>query len=422
MSRASLTKITNFSLPGDGSRRFEISLAAGCVATFGECAQQSAPKVQNDSEIDAMGGLLLPAFVDIHTHLDKGHIAPRTGAPEGDLYAAIAVAAQDRDLWTVDELALRMDYSLRCAYAYGTRALRTHIDFVTDVTPPAWDIAALMTEKWRPRITIQRVSLTPLDVLADPVQGPRIAATVARTGGILGCFVYRNDQLKKKLERVLALAASHELDLDFHVDEGLDADAEGLRKIAELVPRFALQGRVVCGHVCSLIAQPLNVAQATLKLCKDNGVALVTLPATNVFLQGRKDEETPAARGVTRLHEARAADVLLALGSDNHHDAFFPYGDLDLWQAFAFGVHIAHLKRPVSDWLDLITTAPAFMMNVPDVSPVTVGSNADFVLLNARNDYEALRRPQSDRRVIRAGALIDTTLPDVRELDDLFNR
>jgi cytosine/creatinine deaminase len=275
----------------------------------------------------------------------------------------------------------------------------------------------LLAHKWHSKIALQRVSLTPLDVLADPVEGTKIAATVARTGGVLGCFVYRNENLKKKLEKVFALAASYELELDFHVDEGLDADAEGLRKIAEMVPRFSMQGRVVCGHVCSLIAQPLNVAQATLKMCKDAGIALVTLPTTNLFLQGRAGGETPQQRGLTRIHEARAAGVMLALASDNHHDPFYPYGDLDVWSAFTLGAQLAHLKNPVSDWLDLITSAPAYLMGLPDVSPVQIGSPADFVLLNARNDYEALARPQTDRVVIRSGAFIDTTLPDYRELD-----
>jgi cytosine/creatinine deaminase len=41
-------------------------------------------------------------------------------------------------------------------------------------------------------------------------------------------------------------------------------------------------------------------------------------------------------------------------------------------------------------------------------------------LLNARNDSEALSRPQHDRIVIRNGERIDTTLPDYRELDELF--
>ncbi len=408
----------NVSLPAAGTRRFAVEIADGSVQRFDELGA-TPPPPSAVPRCDARGGLLLPAFVDLHVHLDKGLVHPRTGSPEGDLFAGIAASAQDRDRWTPEELIHRMDFSLRCAYAHGTRALRTHIDFAAADAPPAWDVIEVLAAQWEDRITLQRVALTPLDLYEDGGVGARIAAKVARTGGVLGAFVYRNDNLVKKLEKLFALAASYDLDLDFHVDEGLDPEAAGLHEIAGMTPRFSMQGRVVCGHCCSLIAQPLAQAQATLKLVKEAGVTLVTLPTTNVFLQGRR-AETPAQRGITRMHEARAEDVLIALGSDNHRDAFYPYGDLDLWSAFTLGAQLAHLKQPVSDWLDLITGVPAYMMGLPTVSPVQVGSPADFVLLNARNDSEALARPQHDRVVIRKGQCIDTTLPDYRELDALF--
>jgi cytosine deaminase len=44
------------------------------------------------------------------------------------------------------------------------------------------------------------------------------------------------------------------------------------------------------------------------------------------------------------------------------------------------------------------------------------------VLFGARDFSELLARPQADRRVLRAGVPIDTTLPDYRELDDLVRR
>jgi cytosine/creatinine deaminase len=415
--------IRNFSLPAAQNRRFDLQISAGKVTKFGAHQTGSALQVSNEEKdlIDARGGLLIPTFVDAHVHLDKGLLFPRTGSPEGDLFAAIEVAANDRTHWTPDDLALRMDFSLRAAYAYGTRGLRTHIDYVTPEPPAAWDIVELLAHKWAGKIALQRVSLTPLDVLAEPAAGTRIAAHVARTGGVLGCFVYRNEGMLKKLEKVFALAASYELELDFHVDEGLDADATGLAMIADMVPRFSMQGHVVCGHACSLSVQSKEVVAATLALCKKNGVTLVTLPTTNLFLQGRVPGATPTLRGITLIQEARNAEVLVALASDNHRDPFYPYGDLDLWAAFTLGAQMAHLKSPVSEWLDLITTVPGFIMGLPDVSPVAIGSSADFVLLNARDDSEALARPQHDRIVIRNGAQIDTTLPDYRELDGLFH-
>ena len=47
-----------------------------------------------------------------------------------------------------------------------------------------------------------------------------------------------------------------------------------------------------------------------------------------------------------------------------------------------------------------------------------IGHPAEFVIFRARTMNELLSRPQPDRRVIRGGGVIDTTLPDYAELDD----
>ena len=82
------------------------------------------------------------------------------------------------------------------------------------------------------------VSLTPLDKFDSAMACEAIAAELARlnqtgdeaTGeaALLGAFVYRNDDMRAKLQRVFDLAKAHDLRLDFHVDEGLDVDARGL--------------------------------------------------------------------------------------------------------------------------------------------------------------------------------------------------
>ena len=49
---------------------------------------------------------------------------------------AIDAATSDQQRWTRDDLRRRMEFSLRSAYAYGTRALRTHILGLLDTARP----------------------------------------------------------------------------------------------------------------------------------------------------------------------------------------------------------------------------------------------------------------------------------------------
>jgi len=235
--------------------------------------------------------------------------------------------------------------------------LRTHLDWVQPEAPVSLAVFESLREAWRGRVELQFVSLTPLDLFADAEAGERIAREVARAGGALGAFVYRNEALLPKLDRVFELAHKHGLSLDFHVDEGLDADASGLRAIAQLVRARSFTGRVVCGHACSLSVQDDAVAHETLALCAGAGLHLVALPTTNLYLQGAWDR-TPVPRGITRIREAAARGLRASLATDNVQDAFYPYGSYDLVETFGLGVQVAHLA-PALDWIDSITLAPA---------------------------------------------------------------
>jgi cytosine deaminase len=155
------------------------------------------------------------------------------------------------------------------------------------------------------------------------------------------------------------------------------------------------------------------------------GLSIVSLPMCNLYLMHRDPggAATPTARGPTLVKELAAAGVPVALASDNTRDPFYAYGDLDMLEVFREGVRILHLDHPQDsawNWLRTVTTAPQRIMDTAYAAKLAVGQPADFMLFRARSWTELLARPQSDRRVFRAGAEIDTTLPDYRELDELM--
>ncbi|RYF82883.1 MAG: amidohydrolase [Comamonadaceae bacterium] len=352
-------------------------------------------------------GLLLSAPVEAHAHIDKNYTVEETGAAQGDLFSAIRRMEVHRASWNGATLRPRMERALQEAWRFGTRALRTHLDWGRAEAPASLAVLESLREEWRDRIALQFVALTPLDVYADAAVGAQIAREVRRAQGVLGAFVYRNADLGAKLQRVFALAAEHDLALDFHVDEGLDADACGLREIAELTLAHGVQGRVVCGHACSLSVQPDEEALATLALCARAGLHLIALPSTNLYLQGAWDR-TPVQRGITRLREARTAGVGVSLATDNVQDAFYPYGGYDLLDTFSLGVQAAHLA-PALDWVDTITTAPAQALGLDWDGRLREGAPADLLWLSARDEYELLGPRGRARQVIRAGRLLEGT-------------
>jgi len=270
--------------------------------------------------------------------------------------------------------------------------------------PVSIDVFLALRAAWSGRLEMQWVSLTALDIFDDVAVGRSIAAQVQAAGGILGCFAYRNADLARKLQGVFALAQAFDLDLDFHVDEGLDVDATGLDEIARLTVQFGWQGRVTCGHACSLSVQPDDQALQTLERVAQARIGLVALPTTNLYLQGAW-ATTPVARGITRLIEARRAGVRLCLASDNVADPFYPYGSYDLLESWALGVQVAHLA-PAQDWLDIVTLAPARAMQLAWDGRIAPGCPADFVVLNACDGLDLMNNQARTRRVCRLGQWI----------------
>lgn len=344
-------------------------------------------------------GTLLSALVDVHVHLDKNYSVDEVGATQGDLHTAIERMKADRSSWTAARLHQRMTRALTDAWRCGTRAMRTHLDWPEPQTPISLAVLTALRNEWRGRIELQFVSLTPLDQF-DTGAAAR-AQTLARAGGILGAFVYRNTDLEAKLRRVFDLAVAHDLDLDFHVDEGLAADAAALRCIAELTCSHGWQRRVTCGHACSLSIQPQDEALETLRRCALAAVHLVALPTTNLYLQGAWSG-TPVERGITRLREAAAAGVNTCIATDNVADGFYPYGSYDLFETFGLGVQIAHLA-PALAWLPAITVGPARAMGLAWDGLLHAGCPADLVLLQARTEYEMLTPAGRQRTVYRGG-------------------
>jgi cytosine deaminase len=377
----------------------------------------SLPKVK-------LGGCMVwPGFVDMHTHIDKGHIWPRAATPAGTFADALTGVDRDRTRrWTAEDVAARMDFSLRAAYAHGTVLLRTHIDSDPPQHRISWPVVAEMRGRWAGRVELQAVSIFRAEHFHDAGFAGEIVDLVRDYGGILGAFIYPVPGFEKIIEQMMIRAMDAGLDLDFHVDESGDPSHHGLRVIAETALRLGFPRAIVAGHCCSLALQPEAEAGETMDLVARAGIKVVSLPMCNLHLQDRVAGRTPRWRGVTLVHELAARGVDVAVASDNTRDPFYDYGDLDMAEVFREAVRILHLDHPLGDWPAAVTRTPAAICGRPERGVLAPGGIADLVIFNARDWSELMARPQADRVVVRDGRAISRRLPDYRELDPLMGR
>jgi cytosine/creatinine deaminase len=410
-------------LPADA----EGVVKADLLIDAGEIAGVAPPGSHDDSvaQVDIGGRQVWPTLIDIHTHLDKGHTVERNPNIDGTFYNARLAAQADRPNWTAPDLRRRMEFGLRCAYAHGVSAIRTHIDTYHDTAERSWQVLREISEEWRGKVDLQGVALCPIDLLEGEF-GDKVAAIVEKSGGLLGGVTRASignhgkplDNIDALLDRVFALAARHHLNVDLHVDETHDPAAATLPLVARAALRHGYQGRVVCGHCCSLANQPESDVDRTLDLVAEAGIAIVTLPTVNMYLQDRKESRTPRWRGVTVVHEMLRRGIKVAAAGDNCRDSFHAYGDHDVVDTFRQAVRILHYDHPVTGAPALVGATPAAVGGFADHGRIAVGAPARLIVFNARTINEIISRPHSDRIVIRDGKKISAPLPDYSELWD----
>jgi cytosine/creatinine deaminase len=404
--------------------------------------QQAATVPDHIPSIDLQRGMVWPCFVDLHTHLDKGHTWGRSPNLEGTFDSALALVSSDREKhWDAEDVYRRMEFGLKCSYAHGTRAVRTHIDSVNGQAKISLEVFKALKVEWQDRLELQAVSLLPLDGFMG-AEGEVLADLFAEVGGCLGGLPLMNEDLERQIDRVFELASDRHLNLDFHTDESGNPGDITLRLIAAAALRHEFTGQIVCGHCCSLSVQSAEEVQNTIDLVKQAQIGIVSLPMCNLYLQDRNQQtsqhflyapleqqlafnaqfpsRTPRWRGVTLLHELKHSGIPTAVASDNCRDPFHAFGDHDVLEVFTQSAKIAHFDAAYSDWCTAVTTVPADLMGFPTIGRIGIGLPADLILFKGRYFSELLSRSQHDRVVLRQGQAIDTALPDYAELDDLL--
>jgi cytosine/creatinine deaminase len=418
-ARVPVAMLEPVSAPADdeGNVAVDLKIADSRIAAI-------APAGSGADGIDMDGGQVWPGLVDAHVHLDKTQIWPRTTNPDGTHSGARLATGADRANWTEDDVRARFEFGLECAYAHGTIAMRTHIDSYWPHARIGWKVFREMRERWAGRIALQAVSICPPDrFLGD--EGTALADEVATSGGVLGMVTNGLGavdpptlaELQYQIDHFFSLAEERGLAIDVHLDETGEASATTLRLMAETVLRRDFRRPVQCGHCCALAIQPEAEARQTIRLVAEAGIAVVVLPMCNMYLQGRVAGVTPRWRGITLVHELRAAGVAVSFASDNCRDPFYAYGDYDMVEVHREAVRIAQLDHPFGAWVGSVSTVPAASLGLNGVGRIAVGATADLLLFRARGMTELLARPQSDRVVLRAGRVLDAVLPDFRRLD-----
>ncbi|QXD26082.1 cytosine deaminase [Opitutia bacterium ISCC 51] len=393
-----------------------------CVVRIENGLVRSVEAGQGQADLELNHTILLPGFLDAHTHLDKAHSWERAPNKSGTFNEALHNIEADKVNWTADDVYRRASYALRCAYAYGTVALRSHVDTGLPWARRSYEALSRLREEWAGRLELQLVSLASIPEYSES-SGDTLADLPVEFGAIaLGGMPLMNPDLDAQLDRLMALAVERSVGLDLHVDENNGEDTYVLEAVARAVLRNEFPNTVVCGHCCSLSVKPLKEQLEILELVKESGIKVVSLPMCNLYLQDRRVEEddiqTPYWRGITLAHEFMNRGVPFACASDNVRDSFYAYGDLDMLEVYRESLRIGHLDRRLQESIEVVTRAPADLMGLSEsgYGQIVPGAPAAFSIFHTSTMSQLLSRPLVRRQLFRDSKLEEMNIPDYSEV------
>ncbi|MEF2073041.1 amidohydrolase family protein [Consotaella aegiceratis] len=204
-----------------------------------------------------------------------------------------------------------------------------------------------------------------------------------------GC-PYTDPEPVRHIDLILDLAERFGVPADFHIDFDLDPLGSHLPALASATKTRGLQGRVSVGHATKLAAMAPEEADRMADLLADAGIAVVVLPATDLFLNGREADRL-VPRGVARADRLAARGVRTAIASNNILNPFTPYGDASLIRMANLYANVAQLASDdeLALAFDMVTSRAAEVIGM--TARLAVGEAADLVVLDAADPASAVR-------------------------------
>jgi cytosine deaminase len=358
----------------------------------------------DDTVLDLDGDLLLPAPAEPHAHLDKAFLAERIPNERGDLAGAIEAVMSNRHVFSVEDIAERAERAARVLLGNGATAIRTHADVMHDHGLRSVEGLVLARERLADLIDLQIVALMGWPVTGSAGADHRALLRDAIAGGadVVGGCPHLEPEPEAATAALLEIAGELGRPLDLHTDEQLRTEVLYVRDLAARVLATGFANGTVASHCVSLGMQPPEVQAAVADELAAAAVAVVTLPQTNLYLQGR-DHAAATPRGLTALRPLLAAGVTVAGGADNLQDPFNPLGRADPLETAALLVLAGHLSPDQA--YHAVSAAARTAMGLPAVA-ISAGAPAELMAIPAGSVREAIAFAPPRRCVVHRGRVV----------------
>jgi len=285
----------------------------------------------------------------------------------------------------------RAGRAVRALVTSGCTAIRTHVEATAEAgLRPVEALLSVQAE-------LGHLCRFEIAALSHPLTGPDGAATrnvlnTALDAGVdvVGGAPHLEEDPAAALRWVLDVAAERGLPVDLHLGEVLDPAADHLPLLAREVDARGLGGRVTASHCVSHGLFRPDYQREIGRMLAGAGVAVVSLPRTNLFLQARGTEQAPP-RGRRRRRRRQPRGPFRPGGAGRPPRGGGP----------------PRTRRPCRghEAFDAVSAAVRQVMGLEPVG-LRVGDPAELVAIRAGSLREAVAARTSDRIVVHEGRVV----------------
>ena len=401
-----MKKFINVRLKGK-KEKVELLVDEGVIVAIDSKVYDTDKKV--NEVIDLEGNLVVPPYVDPHLHLDyvfTASMGEQNGS--GTLFEGIQRWSESKGNVSIEQMKERIYRGIRKEMLQGVQAIRTHID-VTEPSLTGLKAALEVKSELKDKLDLQIVAF-PQEGMYAYRGGAELVEESLKMGadcvGAIPHFELARSFGERSIHKTVELAIKYDKLIDVHCDETDDTQSRFLELLNALVTMEEIGTRTAASHTCSFGSADNSYAFRMMTLLKKSGINFISCPTENIYLQGRQDTY-PKRRGLTRVKELNDNGINVCFAQDSMSDPWYPLGNGNMMMILDHGIHIAQMMNPdeIENALDLVTINGAKTMNLKDYG-IEVGKSANFIVLDAKNEFDAICERVSVLASVRHGEFL----------------